>query len=369
MSGSCLSSRFRFRHRSLLCSLAAAAITTNPARAEWILYFPWSAEDIAVGNGRMVACGWNTAGVYGTADGIQWTRLGENYQSGRSVCYGNGQFWITTAGSELWRTDGVSAPVLVTNQIPTSKIAFGKGRLIRGNSSGISYSTDGLDWQTAVVPVAGSYEMEIKCFGEFFVATSGASIITSPDGAIWTLRATGTGAAPKYIAFDGSTHVVISSGGTRQWRSTDGLTWTELAAGPGFTMGDLHFANGLFYAVGANGKISTSPDALSWTPQSSGVAVTLQTVNSIAGQVVVSGPNQLLRQSSTGSVPMPPITIHPAVEIEFHAENSVTYRIEGSADLSSWTAVETGILGHGAPVKRKYSSTGQPYGYFRAVAE
>ncbi len=55
-----------------------------------------------------------------------------------------------------------------------------------------------------------------------------------------------------------------------------------------------------------------------------------------------------------------------AVEFGFNAAKGANYRIEGSADLLTWTTLETGIMGAGSIVSRLYRIEGYPKRYFRA---
>jgi uncharacterized repeat protein (TIGR02543 family) len=58
-------------------------------------------------------------------------------------------------------------------------------------------------------------------------------------------------------------------------------------------------------------------------------------------------------------------SIRTAVEFRFNAGNGVSYRIESSTDLETWTIAETDIIGTGGVVTRFYSIENQPKRYFR----
>lgn len=60
-------------------------------------------------------------------------------------------------------------------------------------------------------------------------------------------------------------------------------------------------------------------------------------------------------------------TIRTAVEFQFYAAPGVNYRIEGSADLQTWSTVEASVPGAGNKVSRLYSTEKQPLRFFRAV--
>ena len=58
-------------------------------------------------------------------------------------------------------------------------------------------------------------------------------------------------------------------------------------------------------------------------------------------------------------------SIRTAVEFRFNAGNGISYRIESSTDLETWTIAETDIIGAGGAVARFYSTENQPKRYFR----
>lgn len=71
--------------------------------------------------------------------------------------------------------------------------------------------------------------------------------------------------------------------------------------------------------------------------------------------------------NSLESTPAGATTIATAVELRFYAAPGVSYRIEGSPDLATWTIIEASIPGTGNRVNRLYSTEGKPFRYFRAV--
>ncbi len=68
------------------------------------------------------------------------------------------------------------------------------------------------------------------------------------------------------------------------------------------------------------------------------------------------------------STPAGASSIRTAVEFQFFAAPGVNYRIEGSADMQTWTTVEATIPGAGNRVTRLYSTEGKPLRFFRAAA-
>jgi uncharacterized delta-60 repeat protein len=70
--------------------------------------------------------------------------------------------------------------------------------------------------------------------------------------------------------------------------------------------------------------------------------------------------------TSATSTPDTLSSIRTAVEYRFNAANAVSYRIEVSTDLASWSTLETPIVGNGSVITRFYSIEGQPKRFFRS---
>jgi len=70
--------------------------------------------------------------------------------------------------------------------------------------------------------------------------------------------------------------------------------------------------------------------------------------------------------TSPTSTPDALSSIRTAAEYRFNAANGVSYRIEASTDLATWTTIETPIVGTGGVITRFYSIEGQTRRYFRS---
>lgn len=80
------------------------------------------------------------------------------------------------------------------------------------------------------------------------------------------------------------------------------------------------------------------------------------------GVEVQGGFNPNLAASTPESVS----SIAIAVEFRLNAAKGVSYRIEGSADLTNWTTIEAAVTGAGGVVTRFYSTQDQPIRFYRA---
>ena len=70
--------------------------------------------------------------------------------------------------------------------------------------------------------------------------------------------------------------------------------------------------------------------------------------------------------TSAASNPDTVSSIRVAAEYRFNAALGVSYRIEASTDLATWTTIETPVIGTGGVITRFYSIDGQPKRYFRS---
>jgi hypothetical protein len=69
--------------------------------------------------------------------------------------------------------------------------------------------------------------------------------------------------------------------------------------------------------------------------------------------------------NNAASTPESAMSILTAIEFRFNAAVGSRYRIEGSADLRSWTTIEENINGAGARVTRFYSTENTPIRFYR----
>jgi hypothetical protein len=142
--------------------------------------------------------------------------------------------------------------------------------------------------------------------GSRFVAfDASATVLTSPDAAIWSTTLTGLPDFVTALAWGNGTYVAAGAGfgGARILTSADAVTWTPHDIGVPVN----HFAQALwntdlgqFVLVADGGVILTSANGTEWTPQGSG---TVNDLNDIAwnnGQYVVVGAFGTIITSNNG---------------------------------------------------------------------
>jgi hypothetical protein len=106
-----------------------------------------------------------------------------------------------------------------------------------------------------------------------FLTTNGTSeswgTVTTPI--TWTQR-TAMGGDVKSIQYNGSNLYVAVGAGGRISTSPNGITWTARTSGTANTLVKVAYGNGLWVAVGYNGTLTTSPDGTTWTVRTSNMS-------------------------------------------------------------------------------------------------
>jgi hypothetical protein len=129
-------------------------------------------------------------------------------------------------------------------------------------------SEDGTSWTFVNTGYPGSLSTVDYGLGVYF-ATDGGSILWSTNGINWIEEASSWRPSLGSVAFGNDRFVGVS--GTRRAVSLDGTSWhldidaaTDLAA--------VTFGNGVFVAVGPQGRVASSADGESWNEQTIGSA-------------------------------------------------------------------------------------------------
>lgn len=203
---------------------------------------------------RFVAAGGSiTDGFFQSADGVTWTFIPGTTDSGPSISQmasGSNATVALTWGGTAWVSNNRGA-TWTKKALPAIKV----------NGYNVTYNS-------------------LASNGSRFVAvSSGGTIMTSPDGAVWTKAISGTTAVLTSIASNGSGFIAVGSG----WNSTtnksenvilkspDGVTWSPGAFPPPDQWGNpRYFYNGVFvhgagYIASSVGEFFTSPDGQTWT--------------------------------------------------------------------------------------------------------
>jgi sugar lactone lactonase YvrE len=171
-----------------------------------------------------------------------------------------------------------------------------------GNEGEIVTSPDGATW---TVRESGVYDSLYRVVydGARFAAVGGNTGVTSTDGVVWT-KVTGTLTIGSAVAGN-NRYVAVTEHGFLT--STDGTNWTPTTTST--PPGQLCFTNGIFVAIDSTGHALSSTDGLSW--------VTTALPENILGGYFVAGNGRFLLSNglntylSTDGISWREVTSHP----------------------------------------------------------
>lgn len=179
--------------------------------------------------------------------------------------------------SEVGANNDITDWQQVTNTNNFIDVAYGNGRFVATRSNGVSYSTDGITWNSTnpVGFVGGKLAFGNGLFVN--VSNSGGSgiVFTSPDGFIWTSRTAASNDTWSAITFGNGLFVAVASsytGGNGIMTSPDGITWTLRSgvASGGYTGVTFGFGTYVASKTGSPGTMVVSYDGITWFDQTTG---------------------------------------------------------------------------------------------------
>ena len=236
------------------------------------------------GSGLFLAVGQNVEMT--SPDGITWTAqtIPEAYWN--SVTFGevngSGLFVATNTVGDIWTSpDGItwtrrSASYRATEKFVTYGIVQGQGMFVcvastyaGSNVSPVLISSNGITWTGTNGPVPVG-EWRAVTYGEvggsgLFVAVASSQIMTSPDGANWTVRS--IAGFERSVTYGNGMFVAVGNGA---WASPDGISWSYGKSNLTSVTYGMVQGSGLFVAVANEGRdrVMTSPDGITWTARS-----------------------------------------------------------------------------------------------------
>lgn len=245
------------------------------------------------------------------------------------------------------------------NPLPTGHSLYhvaGNGRLFVavGEAGTIITSPDGASWTLRSSGTTKALS-GVTWTGLRFVAVgAGGTVVTSSDGETWTPRASATSAALLAVAASDRQIVAVGADGA-VISSPDGLTWTPRASHTTSTLNAVTWGGGLFVAVGNPDAIFTSPDGLTWTDRNYTAKVPILAVAWSGRVFVAAGPAGLVATSTDGirwSQPLLSFTTHDITGLTWSGDRFIAVvqsgtfgtnpnRIFTSPDGQTWTAVST----------------------------
>ena len=268
---------------------------------------------IAFGNGIFVAVGSSSTAMT-SGDGNNWTIVPANSFAPSwdaaarpdlyAITYGGtgfvavgqwGHIFHSTNGTNWTRIEGSSGDPFPgwgerpnLNSVTHDGTRFVTAGASIGSGARTANSTDGINWTFVENGSTGNNQI-------FGIASGGGRIVTvgnggrvtwSSNGSAWSGGTNGnwvsdnifnTGAHARAVAFGNNRWVIAGDDGriayatdpTAQanWTRLDGYATRFRNDGNNGNVGILNviFANGMFVAMGSNGRMSTSPDGIEWT--------------------------------------------------------------------------------------------------------
>jgi hypothetical protein len=399
-----------------LDDFSSATVLTSPDGIAWTPRDPVSARclfALAWNGNQWMAVGSSGAQLT-SPDGLTWklgntgsgvTQRGLSRNGTAFIAVGQFGTILTSGNGEMW-TDRSSVAVTANDLFATagdgsqSVAAGAKGTLLS------STATDASSWTRRSSEIANASPSDVVWDGnQFVVADFNRGLLTSPDGNVWTVRSGPN--FPISIAWTGTQFALTTELG-EVWTSPDATNWINRSAplfpynavaGNGTTIvavgGRDTFAmfiatsddggstwkdhslmttadrlqailwNGSqFVSVGSHGRIMTSPDGATWTPQTSGTTAFLSGIAWDGHQFVVVGDTAFLTSADAASWTAHPWGALPAAAaIAWGGHEFVAVGDHGailsSSDGVSWAQVPaltnhplSAVAGSGDPVVR-----------------
>lgn len=228
---------------------------------------------VAVGSGGKIAT---------SSNGTDWGQCASSGFVGDVICvaFGDGM-WIAASGNGELATspDGENWTQQTLTPGWFTDIAYGNGLWIvcDGIANIIQTSPNGVNWAQIsheIVEEFGRGVCGVSYNGtNLWCAVSESYNETSPDGASWTLGGQSFNNSLSAISHNTTDQWV--AGGSKLNYSPDGENWTQLDPLPGGTIHGVEHNGSEWNICGNNGQISSSPDAITWTPNTSPLSETL----------------------------------------------------------------------------------------------
>lgn len=207
---------------------------------------------------------------------VDFTIAGETGDFNEFLVGGNRTWKVVL--SEVGDNNDITAWQQVTDTNNYIGVAYGNGVFVATRSNGVSYSTDGINWNftNPLGFVGGKIAFGNGVFVNVGVSGGTAYVATSTDGFVWDSRTPASNDSWSNIAYGNGLFVAVAqswNSGGGIMTSSDGITWT-LRAAPSVTGGftDLAYGKGIWVATvtGSPGTIVTSYDGITWSDQSTG---------------------------------------------------------------------------------------------------
>lgn len=295
---------------SFLVGLFLCITLTATAQSFWNARRPFNLNAVTYKYGNFIGVGTdNTVAI--STNGTTWMK---------TLMGSANQFYGVTAGSPIVGVVAVGASGKIMGSTdwgyswsfktsPTTNtlndVTYGNGLYVAvGDNSTILTSPDGTVWTVRSASTSVPTTLRGVTFsGTQFVAVGyGGTVVTSTNGITWTKRQTSSSLAIEDVAYGNGRYVAVGGYPSNvKLVSTDGITWTAQPAAYGmdYDMYDITFGNGQFVAIGYYGVVLTSPNGLTWTKRNLDILDSMQGIVYANNQFITVGTS--IRRSTDGA--------------------------------------------------------------------
>lgn len=183
--------------------------------------------------GTVVAVGQDSVSLRSTDGGTSFTWGNIDYGDWVDIAYGGGRFVAVdqASGYAAYSTDAGANFTRVSLGMYLRTIAYGAGKFVALNSGGGKYSSDGVTWSTISNPESWSLrESTLVWNGSYFLVRGygGTKVYKSTDGVTWTIHTSAFNSGVRYLAWNGSRFTGLVRNSSAGEYSEDGINWTSI---------------------------------------------------------------------------------------------------------------------------------------------
>ena len=356
--------------------------TTIPWREIWCGEWPWSGEDLSTVMRPPDHAWWparfqlggTNGGLYTAETNSTWPYTQLPYWWGnRGAISGiasrsNLAVAVDTRGLVLLSTSNQGWSSTDPGFGPLRGIACGRDRFIAvGDAGTVIASTTGTNW-TKLDGATQTNLWSIAFVNDQFVAVGEKTVVTSPDGLSWAAHS--ADANLRGVTFKHGFYAAVGLEG-KVLTSTNAVEWISQPSG---TTNDLYAISSdahQFVAVGNNATILTARDGTNWTSRTSPRKVALRGVAFGDGTFVAVGERWTVLESDL--IPQGPYLAASIdggrLRLSIEDIDPGQFEIQISADLTAWstwtnvTAIESRVL----VIDPDFTQTG--HRFYRAVVK
>ena len=268
-------------------------------------------QEIAYNGDLMVAVG-DGGSIATSPDGITWTQRNSSQSiTGNNLedVTWNGAHWIAVGfnGTIITSIDGISWTT--TNSGVTQSLRSvtwdGNQAVVVGANGTVLRSSDLATWTSATtIPLSNQFDDVVyrqlsATTGMYIAVGQTGSLMTSPDGDVWTAVTVPTSENLEGVTFDEDKIVAVGLNGAII-NSEDGVVWQVATQIPNsLGLHEVKHDGNRFWAAGVTGNLLYSVDGAVWTAVTTGTGSTLTAVVSTYDKLIFAGTGGTIYTSTT----------------------------------------------------------------------